>query len=463
MNVFNRNIINGKIYGELGFNNKMPQLISVEEMTTVDNLTIKSGSEFAPREVQLEDLTEADYADYVVVKTVELIIDGGMFAVKGDKRARLYNTLGAKNIKVPASIDDKRFDVTCIFGTNILNSEVIDECYLLKSPEEVAWTPEVESLTIAEKQEIVKGTTVKLAVSAQPEKAEYTLTWESDNTDVATVDAEGNVKGVSCGTATITVTSDNGITAKCNVIVTAIEAVNEIGAALELDDNDLVAVNLTEAHVLYCHNGNIYVRDHNNAAVFAVPNLVVDRFNLLSGKVYLKLTHVNRIPTFVPVEGWTKASDFIVSEGDEVEPRRISIDELGPNYYADYVCVTATRLEGTDDVYAVGNEARTRLFNYFGLEGITLPENLDLFVFNVTGIFGTDVLGEEVIDELYLLASPDKTYDLNHDGKISTADIQVLINEMKKAQADQDMKYDLNGDGKISTADVQVIINEMKK
>ena len=54
-------------------------------------------------------------------------------------------------------------------------------------------------------------------------------------------------------------------------------------------------------------------------------------------------------------------------------------------------------------------------------------------------------------------------YDLNNDGKVSTADIQVIINEMKKAQASQNMAYDLNGDGKISTADIQVIINEMKK
>ena len=46
---------------------------------------------------------------------------------------------------------------------------------------------------------------------------------------------------------------------------------------------------------------------------------------------------------------------------------------------------------------------------------------------------------------------------------ISTADIHVIINEMKKPQASQDMKYDLNNDGKISTADIQVIINEMKK
>ena len=54
-------------------------------------------------------------------------------------------------------------------------------------------------------------------------------------------------------------------------------------------------------------------------------------------------------------------------------------------------------------------------------------------------------------------------YDLNGDGKVSTADIQIIINEMKKPQAEQNSKYDLNGDGKISTADIQIIINEMKK
>ena len=54
-------------------------------------------------------------------------------------------------------------------------------------------------------------------------------------------------------------------------------------------------------------------------------------------------------------------------------------------------------------------------------------------------------------------------YDLNGDGKVSTADIQIIINEMKKPQAEQNSKYDLNGDGKISTADIQMIINEMKK
>ena len=34
---------------------------------------------------------------------------------------------------------------------------------------------------------------------------------------------------------------------------------------------------------------------------------------------------------------------------------------------------------------------------------------------------------------------------------------------MKKATTEQDITYDLNNDGKISTADIQEIINEMKR
>ena len=76
------------------------------------------------------------------------------------------------------------------------------------------------------------------------------------------------------------------------------------------------------------------------------------------------------------------------------------------------------------------------------------------------------------VDLAYVVQSPipsvvmfntTNPYDLNGDGKVSTADIQIIINEMKKPQASQNMAYDLNGDGKISTADIQVIINEMKK
>ena len=73
------------------------------------------------------------------------------------------------------------------------------------------------------------------------------------------------------------------------------------------------------------------------------------------------------------------------------------------------------------------------------------------------------VLNSSMVSNEWVVFKCSNSYDLNGDGKVSTADIQVIINEMKKPQASQNMSYDLNNDGKISTADIQVIINEMKK
>ena len=69
---------------------------------------------------------------------------------------------------------------------------------------------------------IVDGT-AKLDATVKPNDAtDKTVTWSSDNDDVATVDADGNVKAVAQGTATITVTTQDGShTATCTVTVTA--------------------------------------------------------------------------------------------------------------------------------------------------------------------------------------------------------------------------------------------------
>ncbi len=70
--------------------------------------------------------------------------------------------------------------------------------------------------------EITVGTPdVKLTATVAPDNAtDKTLNWSSDNTDVATVDNEGNVHAIAEGTATITVTTtDGGKTATCTVTV----------------------------------------------------------------------------------------------------------------------------------------------------------------------------------------------------------------------------------------------------
>jgi len=69
------------------------------------------------------------------------------------------------------------------------------------------------------------GGTVTLVATVAPENAtNKKMTWKSDKTDIATVDANGKVTAIKAGTATITVTTEDGNkTATCKVTVQAAE------------------------------------------------------------------------------------------------------------------------------------------------------------------------------------------------------------------------------------------------
>ena len=68
---------------------------------------------------------------------------------------------------------------------------------------------------------LTEGGTGTLTATVEPDNAtNKNVTWNSDNTSVATVDASGKVTAVSAGTATITVTtSDSSFTDTCSVTV----------------------------------------------------------------------------------------------------------------------------------------------------------------------------------------------------------------------------------------------------
>lgn len=102
----------------------------------------------------------------------------------------------------------------------------------------------VTGVSIPSTLTIRKDSSSALSATISPSNAtNKKCTWKSSNTSVATVSSNGTVKGVKGGTATITVTTDDGsYTSKCTVTVTvavpdikemnyedAIEAVNNAG------------------------------------------------------------------------------------------------------------------------------------------------------------------------------------------------------------------------------------------
>lgn len=84
----------------------------------------------------------------------------------------------------------------------------------------VTVTVPAESLAFAqESYQVAMGKTLVLPLTALPEGASESYSWESSDTAVATVGADGTVTAVAPGTVTITVTGANA-TASCTVTVT---------------------------------------------------------------------------------------------------------------------------------------------------------------------------------------------------------------------------------------------------
>lgn len=76
----------------------------------------------------------------------------------------------------------------------------------------------------------------------QPENAANKIVfWKSDNTKVATVDAEGKIKGVSSGTATITAISMDGIKKANLTVIVSIDGLTSVG---ELTQTSAFSLNL---------------------------------------------------------------------------------------------------------------------------------------------------------------------------------------------------------------------------
>ena len=67
--------------------------------------------------------------------------------------------------------------------------------------------------------QVAEGVEKKIYVSYQPANACPSYEWSSSDESVATVDRHGWVKGISEGSAVVTVTTDNGLSAGCQVEV----------------------------------------------------------------------------------------------------------------------------------------------------------------------------------------------------------------------------------------------------
>ncbi len=87
--------------------------------------------------------------------------------------------------------------------------------------------------------ELETGVNAVVTLTATVNPANSTLTWESDNTAVATVDAKGRVTTIADGTANITVSTLHGVKATCEVTV---DSTVEVPKTITIDETALSMV-----------------------------------------------------------------------------------------------------------------------------------------------------------------------------------------------------------------------------
>lgn len=89
--------------------------------------------------------------------------------------------------------------------------------------------PIIDAITLTESASVEPQKAISLEVMLQPGSATADeLTWTSSDESVATVDADGIVKGISHGTATITATAKDGLGAVASCLVTVTSQIDGI-------------------------------------------------------------------------------------------------------------------------------------------------------------------------------------------------------------------------------------------
>jgi M6 family metalloprotease-like protein len=272
---------------------------------------------------------------------------------------------------------------------------------------EVENTFVLRGLTLPETDTVGVGLKSKMKAVAEPEYAHYTLTWTTSDDKVATVDKQGYVTGVAPGKCTITVTSDNGLEAQCKVSVEEMEVVG-VDEFVKKDVDTETVLKLTNAQVLFvATNGDVaYVRDSTGSIMLKDTGLGLKKNDVLNGYIYAKVGKENNMMQALGIAGKTDYDGLVKTEGEEVEPREVTLDELTEKDYSDLVVVKAVKFVKEGSVWAVSGDKRARVYNKFRIRDIKVPSDYDGHYFDVTAIWGTNVLLNEVIDELYMMASP---------------------------------------------------------
>ena len=199
------------------------------------------------------------------------------------------------------------------------NEAIKDSCLVKVVP------VEVESITLPATAELPVGATLQLDPTVTPAQAkdEYTITYESKNPAVATVDENGKVSAVAEGTAEITATITEGKSATITITVVGAKYFDKVTDASALGVNDTIilvspslmmaagAVNSAKGSLDTITEG-VMVTDEKAACAEAIEFVLggtTDAFTLQIGNSTLNSSDGSKLTTGTKNNTWSFEAD----------------------------------------------------------------------------------------------------------------------------------------------------------
>ena len=286
----------------------------------------------------------------------------------------------------------------------------------------------LRELSLPETFTLGSGLYAQLPVTPVPDYAIFNLTWKSADENIVMVDENGMLFGILPGETTVTVESDNGLTASCLVQVIDVPETSDIATFKTFVDMDNAVLNLTNAQVVlaYEKTKDLYVRDATGAIVLRKAEINAKQGDLLNGKLLGKMSYDDhQMPQLLAVEDFTDYSAVTVSEGPELLPTRLTVAELSPEHYADYLLLENVTLEHSGSGYFLVNDEGTQLaqlYNYFQVPKIKMPKNVEGKTFNVKGLYNARAKGFNTAIFLDLFENPEENVtEVIHDLQLSNS------------------------------------------
>ncbi|MCR4603429.1 MAG: M6 family metalloprotease domain-containing protein [Prevotella sp.] len=262
----------------------------------------------------------------------------------------------------------------------------------------------LKSISLPAQVALGSGLTLQLTEECYPETAPYTLNWTSCNSNIAAIDNKGMITGVAAGETDIIVTAndDQQLKDTCHVIVKDIPIVKTIADFKKQSTDQESALLLDKALVLFNNGSDVYLRDDSGAILLSNTGLALRTGDMLSGSIYGKLSFNNGEPLLTGITGMTNGNTFTLTSDHEVKPREINVADVTNDDYGDLITLKAAPLESASGIWAVGGENKIRLYNTFKLKNITVPAKYEGKYYDITGIYHTNLLKNEVINEIAL-------------------------------------------------------------